>query len=212
MSNQPLAFSYEKQSTLRLVKAIFARYQGAKAVEISIEKRVTLALLEEEKLSNGTLLLSKGMMRLEFTVPESSVVVVDKNVIWVETTAPKELGGKVQVLKIRSNEFHKQSKSPIAMLFRQSKIWDEFVIKSESNTDGEFKQLTLVPKKKGSMGEISSIDLQLDIKKKQIQSLGYKDDLENNTRFDFKNVNFEAKLSASRTKYSPPKNAEITEY
>lgn len=199
-------------ATLKLVKTIFGRYQKAGAIKIDITKRVVLALLEEEKLSQGTLLLSKGRMRLEIVQPERSLLVVDKNAIWIESVTPKEFGSKVQVLKIKSKEFAKQSKAPIAMLLGQSKVWDEFKIKNESDKSNDTKVLTLVPKKKGAMGEMQSIGLELSKRDQQILSLNYKDDLENETHFQFKNTDFKAKGFGSRLKYTPPKDAEITEY
>src|SRR6185437_9749016 len=81
------------------IKGILKRYQQASAVKVELKKSVKLALLDEEKNSDGELLLSKGRMRLEITKPDPSTVIVNKNLIWIISPTTEELGGKTQVMK-----------------------------------------------------------------------------------------------------------------
>lgn len=199
------------KSSLTIVKDVVSKYQKAKAVSIDVKKKVMLALLDDEKESTGQLILSAGRMRLEIKKPDPSLIVVNGNAIWVETPASPELTTKTQVLKIRSKEFSKQSKAPLALLLGQKKIWDEFKVKDEK-TENEYLHVTLEPKTKGSLTEVTVLSIQVDPVKKLIRQLSYSDELGNETRFDFSNANFEAKVSATDLVYAPPADAEITEY
>ncbi len=197
-------------SAMTTVKTIMERYQKAKSAKIDLKKKVKLAILDEEKESEGSLIISKGRLRLEIAKPEPSLLVVNKDVIWVESPAPTELG-HTQVLKISSREFAKQSKAPLAMILGQSRVWDRFKIENE-NTKGDKLSVTLVPKEKGGMGEVVQLALTLDKKDRKILLLSYKDELENETLFDFTNSDFSAQVDESKMQYKPPKLAEVTEY
>ncbi|OFZ19361.1 MAG: hypothetical protein A2Z20_01880 [Bdellovibrionales bacterium RBG_16_40_8] len=196
---------------LRLVKSTIERYQKAKAVEIKVSKIVTLALLDEKKESEGMLFFSKGKMRLSIEKPEEYLIIMGKNEIWVITPTAKELGGRTQVMKIRSPELSKQAKSPLAALLGRPEAWDNLKLNSESATNGSVK-FNLEPKVGADFGDIVSVNLEISQTEKTLLNLSYKDELDNETEYKFKSTNFKAKITEDFFKYSPPKDADITEY
>ncbi len=198
-------------SGLDLVKAVIGRYQKPEAIHSIIKKDVVFGLLEETKTSEGQLTYSKGRLRLEIERPEASLIVMNKDVIWVVTPTSKELGGKTQVLKISSKELSKQSKAPLAVLLSQKKAWDNFKIKKQSEKNG-IQTVVLVPVKPDTMGEIVSIEMVFKKTDQDLKSLSYKDELDNETKFTFLKTDFNAAVQDKVFSYKPPKGAEVTEY
>ena len=115
---------------LQSIKSTIEHYNSAPAVSANLKKTITLIMLDETKMSEGTLLYSKGKLRLDIKKPEASLIVMNKNIVWIATTATKELGGKTQVLKIKMKNNVATSKAPIAALLSSSKAWDQFLIKN----------------------------------------------------------------------------------
>jgi chaperone LolA len=196
---------------MKLVKSTIERYQKAKAVEVELKKTVTLNLLDDVKKSDGTMLLSKGLMRLEIKKPEESLIVLGKDALWVVTPTPAELGGKTQVMKIKSKELSKQSKAPIAALLGNTKAWDQLKIKKDIIKDGTEK-ISLVPIRKSALGDIVKIDIEISKSDKSLKKFSYIDELENETSYEFINSNFDAQVTDASFNYVPPKNAEVSEY
>ncbi|MCB0350487.1 MAG: outer membrane lipoprotein carrier protein LolA [Bdellovibrionales bacterium] len=196
---------------LELIKKTMSRYQLAPAVEITLSKIVTLALLDETKKSEGRLFFSKGKMRLEIDKPEESIIVMNNNTLWVETPTPEELGGKTQVIKIRSQELSQQAKAPLAALLGKPSAWDQMKLLKEENKSGVVS-LILAPKKENTFGDVVSISLEINRDSNEISKIGYKDDLDNETKFEFQKSNFKAKATKNMFQYVPPKNSQITEY
>lgn len=194
---------------MTLVQSTMARYQNAKAVKIRVKKKVTLALLDEKKESEGQLFLSKGQMRLEIGKPENSMVIMNSSNIWVITPTPEELGGRPQVLKINSKEMKTQAKAPIAVLLGPSAAWRLFQI-SEEREEGDVVYVSLKPKTAGSMGELVSVQLEIKKKERLLKRLAYKDELENETTFEFIKTQFSVKVPKSKFHYVPPVNADVT--
>ncbi len=201
----------KKDDGMTLIKEALKKYQKSEAVKVNIDKTVRLALLDEKKNSEGTLWLSKGQLRLDITKPEASTVIVTKKIIWVITPAGKELGGKTQVMKISSSSFKKQAKAPLALLLGRPSAWDQFEIKKRSDS-AENVKFDLAPKTKDAVGEIVAMKVELDKNKSEIKSISFSDDIENETQFNFKSVEFGAKIKSDSFDYVPPADADVTEY
>lgn len=196
---------------LSTIKASLKKYQDAPAVRFDLKKSVKLALLEDNKKSEGTLTISKGQLRLEIVKPEKSVLIVTPQLIWLITPTPKELGGKTQVLKISSKSFKKQAKAPLGLLLGRPSAWDQFEIVKRQDLS-KSTEYTLKPKAQDVVGEIVGLKVELEKQSNELKSLTYSDDLENETHFDFSDADYKAKVKGDSFKYIPTADAEITEY
>jgi outer membrane lipoprotein-sorting protein len=203
--------SLNTAAAIEQIKKTISRYQEVEAVEIIIKKIVTLSLLGETTESYGQLWFSKGNMRLQIDKPEPSLIVMAKNVIWVETPTPKELGGRTQVLKIKSKELNKQSKAPLAALFSDTKTWDQLKVVKQSAKEN-LTNIELKPLKPELFGDIVAVKLLIDTKKNELNMLAYNDELDNETSYYFSKTDFSAKKLGKNFAYTPPKGAEVTEY
>lgn len=188
------------------------KYQTAPAVKIELSKTVTLSLLDETKTSEGELYFSKGKMRLEIQKPEETTIVLGEQFLWVAIPTPKELGGKMQITKIKSKGSSAQSKVPLVALLSTTSAWDAMKIIKETKTKEGHLRFDLVPQKPDIFGEITSVTIEIKKSSKQLMTLVYKDELDNETKYNFRNTNFKAKVAKEMFSYVPPKNAEITEY
>jgi len=196
---------------LSLVKQVLRRYQKSEAVEIKISKKVHLSLLDETKESSGKLVLSKGRLRMEIEPPDESLLVMNKNIIWLATPTPEELGGKTQVLKIPSSKLSQQSRAPIAFLLGKESVWDQFVVQGEERKNS-VTELKLKQKSSKEKADIKSVNLWIDHKNQRIEKLAYKDELDNETSYRFLETDFKAKPEDKKFEYVPPKDSEVTEY
>jgi len=207
----PAAAAKDNTDALFKIKGVLKRYQQAQAVKVQLNKTVKLALLDEEKKSEGELLLSNGRLRLEITKPEPSTVIVNKTLIWVISPTTKDLGGKTQVMKISSKNLKEQAKAPLAILMGRPKAWDQFSVQSKTEDENSVKYV-LKPKTPKEMNEMVVLKLTVDKKNIELRDLSYSDDLDNETRFDFKTADFKADVADKEFDYVVPKNAELTEY
>jgi len=156
-------------------------------------------------------MLSSGRLRLEITKPEPSTVIVNKTLIWVISPTTKDLGGKTQVMKISSKNLKEQAKAPLAILMGRPKAWDQFSVQSKTEDENSVKYV-LKPKNPKEMNEMVVLKLTVDKKNIELRDLSYSDDLDNETRFDFKTADFKADVADKEFDYVVPKNAELTEY
>lgn len=203
--------SAAKANGLSNIKKIVEHYKTVSAVSAKVDRQVKLSLLDENKSSEGSFLFSKGNLRLEIEKPDKSLIVMNKKTVWVVTPTSKELGGQTQVLKINTSKNAKSAKAPIAALLMDSKSWDAFKVKNEKTTDG-VTQVQLIPQKPDSMGDVVLVDVKFDKSKREIKQLSYKDELDNETIYIFKDTNFKAEVDSAKFQYAPPSNAEVTEY
>lgn len=59
---------------------------------------------------------------------------------------------------------------------------------------------------------LKNLILKADVKSQRIASLEYLDEVENETKIEFRSTQFNAKIKSSLFKFKPPKGAQVTEY
>ena len=200
--------SVGKMRAFQVLKSVIHRYEAATGVKCKIKRTVTISLLDQTKVSKGELSLSQGRVRVDLNAPDPATIVFDKSLVWVVTPTPKELGGRTQVLKMKSTAIDRESQAPIALLLGNEKAWDLFKVSSQKR-EGHLLTVSLEKKKPSAEG-IQTIELRVDTQKNEIEKLSYSDDLENETSFKFNRTDFGVKMPNSVFDFVPPKNAEIT--
>jgi outer membrane lipoprotein carrier protein len=191
------------------IKKVIRHYNEVSSVRMAVKKSVYMALMGDTKASEGEAVYAKGRLRLEMKEPESSLIVMDSNTIWVVT--PGAEPNKPQVAKITAKDLRKQSRAPLAVLLSREEAWKEFkVVKSEDTDHG--KRYWLEPKDPKKWPDMRKISLTLAKSGKRLVQLSYEDELENKTEFEFNNITTDQKLPANTFKYFPPRDAEVTVY
>lgn len=198
----------EAPQGLGLLRTTLAKYRSVGAIKSLVEKKVELALLEETKESKGHFLFSKKYLKLDLTGEERSLIVMQPQMIWVETTS-KDESIKPQVLKITSKDLSKKNKAPIALLLGDDKILQQFKLLSEKVEAGRVV-LTIEPKVKESFKDLQKVEIEINRKEKLIYRLQYEDENGNKTAFRFSEIQVLKTQNKNDFKYTPPSNAELS--
>jgi outer membrane lipoprotein-sorting protein len=191
------------------IKGVVKKYQETLAVGMKVEKKVHLALMDEEKTGRGELWYSKGRLKMAIEKPEDSLLVLNDDIIWVVVKLPEEFGGTVQVTKMKAAQL-KKSNALLAVLFGDEAVWDRFeVLKVDQGK--ESLKVELKPAKGAQLADVAKVRVEIDNQDQKISAIAYWDELENETSYRFSEVRFGVKLSKGHFKYKPPAGAEVTE-
>lgn len=183
------------------VNVVLERYRSAPAIQAGVTKTVEQEMLGEKKVSKGEFYFSKGKMRLEIVEPESSTLVYDGKIIWVESRFDENT---IEVSKIQSREL-KKTDSLLAALFDKKNILKTFKSLDMKENNG-IKTFAFEPKDKKKT-EVQH--LELAIEDKNLLRVTYKDNIENTVTLEFKNFK-EGSISKNKFSYKPPKGANIS--
>ncbi len=196
------------KSDEKFLAAVDRKYQNAKSVSMDIERKLVIGLLGKEKNAKGSLLLSKGKMRMELATPEKSVVVIDGKTLWVADYPPAEFkNAAVQVLKGKITSKKAANQSFVSVLSRGG-LLKEFQVTGSMRDDKQRTVLFLTPKKESA--EFTRAQLVLAEDNATIAELRYWDDRDNATTMTFSNVKFDVPVSKKTFEFTPPENADIT--
>jgi outer membrane lipoprotein-sorting protein len=185
-----------------------SKYQKAKSISMDVERKLVMGLLGKEKNAKGSIVLSKGKMRMELATPEKSIVVIDGKNLWVADYPPAEFkNAAVQVLKGQVNAKKAANQSFVGLLTRGG-LLKEFMVTGSSRDDKKRITFFLSPKKEN--GDFKRAQIVLAEDNKTIEELRYWDDRDNATTMTFSNVKFNAPVSVKTFEFKPPENSDIT--
>jgi outer membrane lipoprotein-sorting protein len=192
------------------IKKIVGAYQTSSGLEMGVRKEVYIDYTEETKKGQGKLYFSKSRLRLEMESPDKYLLLLNKNVIWMENHLPKELGG-IQVSKVQASKKVKESNALLAFLFDNANVWDGFELTKSPIRDKSSLKLSLKPKTGQDLGDIVNMELELDTQKKHLNRISYLDSLDNRTTYEFLNIIKKNKIKDQMFEYKPPKGVPVTE-
>lgn len=196
-------------NSISRVKETLVRYREAQFVEMDIEKKVSLALLDRTRESKGRAYFSKGKLRLETKEPDPSLIIVDESAIWIQTPPVPGLSENYQVTQIVSERAQDRSRSPLAMILSDDSAMDLFN-QDEKTVQGKIKEYVFLPKNPSLLPDVQKLKIKLNSDEKIILEISYTDELSNETSFSFAQVKFRKSKKPEIFKYVRPKNSEIT--
>jgi outer membrane lipoprotein carrier protein len=192
------------------IKAVVGKYKDAQAVGMKVEKKIHLALLDETKLGKGRLWFSKGRLKVQIDKPEGSLLVVDNHTVWLESRLTDEPSSLVQVTKMKASQIRK-SNALLAILFGDEAVWSKFELVTSHRQNGNL-HVELKPQPGAKLLDVTKIKIVVRGSQSEIAEITYWDELENETSYKFSDVDFDVSLSAKDFKYTPPPDAEISEF
>lgn len=201
----------EASTPAKEVNEVLAAYRSALAIRAGIKKTVVQEAMGTETIGEGQFYFSKGKLRMDLVTPEKTILVYDGLTVWFESRIESAdgKGETVQVTKMKTNKL-KRTDSLMATLFEEKDISKTFKFVGSKpvkvDKDG-VKVFDFKPIKKDST-EVQF--LQIGIKGGNIEHITYRDQVENVVKFEFTNM-IKGAIVAEKFKYTPPKNAEITE-
>lgn len=193
------------------VLKIVERYQQAPAVHAMVTKKVDFAFTGKHKEYKGQVYFKKGQLRLQFSKPEKTLMVLNHHVLWIENHLDDpDFGDQIQVAKIKMGTQQKKN-ALLAFLFGAKDVWHHLQVLKESKGKGTIT-VDLKPLKKAQMPDIKKIQIVADVDKGYLAQVTYWDELDNASAFVFSHVNFKAHVAKTLFDYTPPKGVVPTEY
>ncbi|MCB0390441.1 MAG: outer membrane lipoprotein carrier protein LolA [Bdellovibrionales bacterium] len=192
------------------IKTVIKKYKKSSSIKMLVEREIYSSYLDETKTSEGTLYFSKGRLRLEIEKPDKYLLLMAKNVIWIENHLGQDMGG-VQVSKIAASKNLKQKNALLAFLFDDIKAWDKFKVIGSKQVN-KLTAIRLKPLEGQDLSGVIEIEMLVDTKNQEIKKIVYSDDLDNKTIYAFSKINFKARVKEKLFTYTPPKGAEVTKF
>lgn len=198
-----------KQGTVPAeLKETLQVYKESKGMVLDVNKTIKNIMLDKETNYPGVIQLAEGKFNWETTGPEKNLLVFDGHYLWNIQYPPAEFkSAQLQVAKMSM----KAKNSPLIILeiFGKNSI-DKYFTVSVKNQEGDTSAFTL-KEKKTDLG-LKDITLKINTKEHRVVSLEYKDEVDNQTIIAFKATQLDAKLKHDLFSYTPPKEAQVTEY
>ncbi len=205
---QATSFSAPTDADNKHLKAIDTKYQKAKSVTMDVEKTMKLSVLGREQKSQGKIQISRGRMRME--TPDESLLVINKKTLWVVTYPDPDLkkhGAAIQVLTGNIDSKQARSKSLLGLLTQGGLL--KFFTVSSVEKDKAKDQSTFFLQPKKELVEFKRAKVTVSNAGLEIKTLRFWDQLDNESRFDFKNIEFNKAVDAKVFDYKPPQGADI---
>ena len=183
------------------VESVMAEYRAVPAVEARVTKVVHQEVMGTKSESEGRFYFSKGKLRLDFVRPERSTLVYDGRTVWLESRLDDK---HIQVSRVRSGTLRK-SNSLLAVLFDRRDALKGFKLLKSGPVAGKIKYEFEPRDLKAT--EVRRLEITLD--RKNIHSIMYKDQMENQVDFEFHDLK-RGPVPAAKFNYHPPRGASVT--
>lgn len=206
------SFAAEPLASTKEIIEVLSAYHKAKAVQLTVDKTERSEVMGTEHLNHGLIFLSSGKFRWEIEKPEKTLLVFDGKTIWNVQYPSEDFGGKTQVLRQKVSK-KTQSKMLLNLLLNTNSFDQQFSSKFENEKNG-CRNYILNLKEKSDLSDIkiclSKAGAPADVSK-VISSIRYKDEIGNETILDLKQTKFLNETMVEKFKYSPPKDAQVSD-
>jgi outer membrane lipoprotein carrier protein len=166
-------------------------------------------MLDKETTFKGMIRFVKGKFYWETSDPEKNLVVYNGKTLWTVQYPPPEF--KKMALQVAKMDIKSKKNSPIILadIFGERPIEEVFVVK-QGKKDGSMVNFDL--KEKKSEFGLKDLRMKVDTKSQRVVSIEYVDEVDNETKIEFRSTQFNVKIKKTLFNYKPPKGAQITEY
>ncbi len=190
---------------LALLKKLDANYQKQSS-KMSVKRVTKETLLERTRTEEGTLWLSAGRLRMELNGEHKSVLIVNKKRLWAITYPPAEFkDAKIQVITGETTNSKSRSQSFITLLSQGGFLKFFMATGARKDKNG---QVVFFLSPKEAQTAFRRAELTLSFNGKNLESLIYWDDRDNETRMDFTNAKATA-IANDLFTYDPPADADL---
>lgn len=185
-----------------------SQYKQSESMILEVRKTLTNTMLDKEVVSKGMIRFVKGKFYWETTDPEKSLVIYNGKTLWTVQYPPAEF--KDMPLQVGKMGVKSKKNSPIILseIFGTRPLDTVFTIKQKSKS-GNFYLYDL-KEIKTDFG-LKNLVLKIDNKEQRVVSIEYVDEVENETKIEFRSTQFNMKIRSSIFEYKPPKDAKVTD-
>lgn len=195
--------------SIQAIDNAFKFYWQKQSAHMKVRRDIYNNISEKKISAFGTLVFSKGKIRLDIDEPTKSTLVFEKDFIWY-AEAPTELFPKWRISKV-SREKAERAQALFKLLFGQVGVIDQLDLMAHKSRDG-FESHIFKPKKQSDFPGVVKLAIVMSQDQKQVRLVRLWDDLDNETTFEFTDVDYDKKIAKNFFDYKPPKNSEIQEF
>ncbi len=190
---------------LKLLSKLDETYRS-QSMSMKVARTTKVPDLGIERTTSGTLLVSKGRLRMELDGDQKSLLVINKKNLWAVTYPDADFGGRVQVIRADVNSKTGRSQSLLVLLSQGG--FQKFFIASgaEKQKDGEVL-FFLSPKEDQVDFKRAQIKVSADGTK--LTFLKYWDAKGNEVEMAFSDFKKESSIDSKKFEYTPPADADI---
>lgn len=184
-------------------------YRKSDSIILEVRKTLKNTVLDKENISKGMIRFVKGKFYWETTEPEKNLVIYDGKTLWTVQYPPAEF--KDMTLQVAKMGIKNKKNSPIILteIFGTRPLDSVFKVKTGSKNGALINfELSEIKSEFG----VKNLILKIDTNEKRVVSLEYLDEVDNETKVEFRSTQFNVKVRAALFNYKPPKNAKVTEY
>lgn len=192
-------------SELKVLDEATAFARSSKVSKLTVERTVLSDLLGKETKSTGTLHVRKNRFRWDLEGKEKSVLVYDGKIIWLANYPPAGFDEPIQVIKT-SMKRQKEDQTLFLLLTGEITPSKSFTMVSKK----ESKDLILMVVKPRQEGQ-GLHELTIELEKKSLRSLSYKDDVNNLVTLKIEKREKLKNPSKELFQYKVPPGSEVNE-
>jgi len=188
---------------------VLEHYRKSETIILEVRKTIKNPVLDKEVLSKGMIRFVKGKFYWETTEPEKNLVIYDGSTLWTVQYPPVEF--KDMALQVAKMGIKSKKNSPIILteIFGERPLDSIFKVKTGGKNGALINyELNEIKSEFG----VKNLILKIDTKEKRVASIEYKDEVDNETKVEFRSTQFNVKIRSTLFNYKPPKNAKVTEY
>lgn len=186
------------------LESVVSQYRKAKLVTMEVSKTVKSKVLGKENKFFGKIYISQSKFRWDSEKPDKSQIIFDGETIWNVQPPDVDLPGPTQVAKSKID--NKSKNQIIVSTLISGDGLDKHFKTVKAEQKGSVTTYTLESKTK----DLGVKDVLIKTNGKKITELNFKDDIGNETHFEFSSVEFSKKSKPKLFKYSPPKGAQVS--
>lgn len=191
------------------LRATLGKYREAQLVEMSVEKIMKSELMAKETKHEGKIYFGRGQFRWENSTPTKTLLVFDGRLLWNVQYPDPDFPGPLQVTKSKI-DVKNRSQLILLDLLSNAAFLENFDVQLSFDANDKNKAI-FSANPKGKSLSIKDLKLHLLVSEKVLTAVSYKDDVENETILNFSDVKFKSEPEQKRFRYSPPKDAKVTE-
>ena len=157
---------------------------------------------QQEQRASGRVRIKKpGMIRWDYTKPESQVLLSDGKILWRYAAAEKVA---------YKDDLFSAGKTPLSFLTGTGKIDEEFKarpLSEKENVNPNLYVVELLPKE--PLPAVERLSLEVDRGNYWIKKVSFWDPFGNKTTLEFSNIRFNVGLSSSLFRFTPPSGVQV---
>ncbi|MGE0631224.1 MAG: outer membrane lipoprotein carrier protein LolA [Pseudobdellovibrionaceae bacterium] len=194
---------------LEILDKTLKKYKRAKSIKLEVKKSLKSELLNKDVVYDGEISMQKDKLRWDTSTPEKSLVLIDGEYVWVVSYPPTDFKSPVQVTKSKISKSN-EDRLLLNALLGSKNLYEVYDAKINGQDNG-LSTYALEPKAANKSSNVQKLKVVVDSDKSTLTEIRYQDEIGNETKLSFSNLKINPKFKKEHFKFTPPKDAQVTE-